>query len=172
MRDGPIRRAVKRVACWLYLGDLAIARGWARLRGRAPFVLGGECRSCAACCEAPSIRVGLLLFYLPTARRLFLWWQREINGFELVDRDFRARVFIFRCTHFDAASRRCDSYDSRPGMCRDYPRLLLDQPLPEFMPSCGHRAVARDARRRLALLDAQPLTSEQRERLKRELFLE
>lgn len=172
MRDNLIRRAVKRVACWFYLSDLAIARGWARWRGRAPFVLGGECRSCAACCEAPAIRVGLLIFYLPTVRRVFLWWQRVINGFELAERDFRTRVFIFRCTHFDPRTRRCDSYDARPGMCRDYPRLLLDQPLPEFMPSCGHRAIARDAKRRLALLDAQPLSEEQRERLKKELFLE
>lgn len=172
MLDGPVRRTVKRVARWLYLGDLAIVRALGRLRGRPRYLLGGDCRQCAACCEAPAIRVGWLLFYLPTAAQIFLWWQRVVNGFELTQRDFRQRVFVFRCTHFDPTTRRCDSYESRPGMCRDYPRLLLDQPHPEFMPSCGHRPIARDARRRLRLLDAQPLTPEQRERLKKGLFLE
>lgn len=172
MRDGPVRRAIKRVACEMFLFDLRVYRLVQRLRGRSMYVLGGECGGCAACCEAPAIRVGLVVFYLPTARRMFLWWQRVINGFELTGRDFRQRLFVFRCTHFDAATRRCDSYDSRPGMCRDYPRLLLEQPHPEFMPGCGHRPVARDAKRRLRLLDAQPMTPEQRARLKKELFLE
>ena len=172
MRDGPGRRWVKRVARAVFAFDLGVHRFFQRLRGRPGFVLGGACEGCAACCEAPAIRVGLVVFYLPTARRLFLWWQRVINGFELVERDFRQRTFVFRCTHFDRTTRRCDSYESRPGMCRDYPRLLLEQPHPEFMPGCGYRPVARDARRRLQLLDAQPMTPEQRARLKKEMFLE
>ena len=87
-------------------------------------------------------------------------------------RDRRERTFVFRCTHFDPATRSCDSYASRPGMCRDYPRALLQQAHPELLPGCGYRPLARnaDALRR-ALLD-EPLTDEQRARLRRELFLE
>jgi len=51
------------------------------------------------------------------------------------------RNFVFRCTHFDPATRSCDSYASRPGMCRDYPRNLTYSALPEFLPECGYSAV-------------------------------
>jgi hypothetical protein len=116
--------------------------------------------------------VGRLAWHLPTARRAFLWWQESVNGFVLVDRLPALRAFVFRCTHFQAETRSCDSYDSRPGICRDYPRGLLDQPRPEMLPGCGYRPVLRGAARMLRVLESQPLTPEQRARLARELHLE
>jgi hypothetical protein len=172
VRDNAVRRILKGAALARFVFDVGVHRAVARLRGRAHFVLGGDCRSCGACCEAPAIQVSRLTWYFPTLRALFLWWQRRVNGFELVTDDFRRRVFTFTCTHFDLATRRCDSYDSRPGMCRDYPRALLYQPHPELLPSCGHRPVARGAKRFLRVLDGQALTEEQRQRLKKDLFLE
>jgi hypothetical protein len=172
MRDGPFRRAIKRLARWHYEGDLALYRRWRRLRGERPFVLGGACRRCAACCEAPAILVGRLTRSLRSVRWLFLTWQRHVNGFELVEEVPRSRTFVFRCTHFDRETRSCDSYASRPGMCRDYPRLLLWQPNPELLPGCGHRAIAANAaglREALAPLDLSP---KQREMLRRGLRLE
>ena len=62
-----------------------------------------------------------------------------MNGFELVGEDAEEQALVFRCTHYDRATRSCDSYDSRPGMCRDYPRLLLWQPRPQLLPGCGYR---------------------------------
>jgi Fe-S-cluster containining protein len=172
MRDGPVRRALKGVALSLFYVTRGIDRLLARVARRAPYRLGGDCRRCAACCEAPGIRVGFFTWYLPTLRRAFLAWQRAVNGFELTRNDSQSRVFVFRCTHFDAGTRSCDSYSSRPGMCRDYPRALLYQPHPELLPGCGYRPIARDAKRFLRLLDEQPLTVEQRARLKKNLFLE
>jgi hypothetical protein len=172
MRDGVLRSAVKRVARWHYQWELRAARGLARLRGERPHLLAGECRRCAACCEAPAIAVGRLTFGLRSLRRAFLAWQRLVNGFELVGEDARRRTFVFRCTHFDPAARACDSYSSRPGMCRDYPRLLLWQPRPVFLPGCGYRARPPNAERladTLARLDLRP---EQREKLRRGLDLE
>jgi hypothetical protein len=172
MRDGPTTRAVKRLALAWFNAALALDRLLARATRRAPFTLGGDCRLCAACCEAPAIRVGWLTWNLPGFREAFQWWQRQVNGFELREVDPAARLFVFECTHFDRATRRCDSYDSRPGMCRDYPRALLHQPHPELLPGCGYRPVARNAKRMLRVLDGQSLTSEQRARLKKDLFLE
>jgi Fe-S-cluster containining protein len=105
-------------------------------------------------------------------RRLFLAWQRHVNGFELQGRDVPGRSYVFRCTHFDPATRSCDSYDSRPGMCRDYPRALLWQPRPEMLVGCGYRPVAPNAAALRRALQAQDLTEEQRERLARGLFLD
>jgi len=172
MRDGPFRRGLKRVARANFAVNLHATRAWRRLWGDRPHRLGGDCRRCARCCEAPAIQVGRLAWHLPLLRRLFLSWQRKVNGFELQARDMGSRSFVFRCTHFDPATRSCDSYDSRPGICRDYPRLLLWQPSPELLPGCGYRPVARNAaglRRALAVRDLSP---EQRRRLSRDLFLD
>ena len=172
MKDGPFLRAVKRVALWGYTADLALHRAWRRARGERPWTLGGACRRSGACCEAPAIAVGRLTWSLPNVHRLFLAWQRRVNGFALVSADARARVFVFRCSHFDPATRSCDSYDSRPGMCRDYPRNLMWQPSPEMLPPCGHRATPPNAAGLRAWFDHLDLTPAQREKLRRGLRLD
>ena len=166
MKDGPVRRALKRVALVNFVLGLALTRGVRRLRGERAWQLGGECRRCAACCEAPAIQVGPLVWFVPTLRRLFLFWQERVNGFRPTAEIVLQRVFVFECTHFDRAARSCDSYDSRPGMCRDYPRLLLYQAHPEFLPGCGYRGVPPNAPRLRSALDRQELTPEQRAKLK------
>ena len=146
--------------------------GLAALRGDRPYRLGGSCHLCAACCEAPAIKVGRLVWFLKSPRALFLWWQRVVNGFELRSGDAGDRVFVFRCTHFDPATRRCDSYESRPGMCRDYPRILLDQPRPVMLPGCGYRPVAPRAEQLLAALRRLPLSADQEAKLRKDLHLD
>jgi uncharacterized protein len=172
VKDGLARRAIKALARWRYFLDLRLARALRHARHGPWFELAGECRRCARCCEAPAIRAHALAFNLPLARRAFLWWQRAVNGFELTSADPAQRLFVFRCTHFDRATRRCDSYGSRPGLCRDYPRALLEQPAPEFLAGCGYRPRAPRASRFLRVLDEVPLTGEQREKLRRGLRLE
>ena len=151
MRDGRIRGALKAVARWVFFANLHGTRAFFRLRGEKPLRLAGTCGKCAACCEAPSIQVDKFTWYLPTLRSVFLAWHRHVNGFVLIDKIVSHRVFVFRCTHWDKETRRCDSYETRPGMCRDYPRALLWQTNPEFLPGCGYRAVDPKAN---ALLDA------------------
>ena len=124
------------------------------------------------CCEAPTLRVGRLVRSFASLSRAFLWWQEKVNGFVLVTRDDRAGAFVFRCTHFDPALRACDSYDSRPGVCRDYPRHLLWQPGPELFPACGYRPVARNAAALRSALAGRGLTPEQESRLVDGLHLE
>jgi hypothetical protein len=171
VKDTLLLRAVKRVALWSFRVNLATHRALRRARGERPFVLAGACRRSGACCEAPAIAVGRVTWSMPSARRLFLAWQRRVNGFELVAEDARARVFVFRCSHLDRAGRACDSYGSRPGMCRDYPRLLLWQPDPQMLPPCGYRAVAPNADGLRSSLERLDLTPEQREKLRRGLRL-
>jgi hypothetical protein len=72
-------------------------------------------------------------------------WHRIVNGFELVQMNRRTGLMVFRCAHFDPESRLCDSDNSQPGICRDYPLNLLDTPSPEFLETCGFRAVIRNA---------------------------
>jgi Fe-S-cluster containining protein len=107
---------------------------------------------------------------MASARRLFLAWQRRVNGFELVSAD--DRVFVFRCTHFDRSTHTCDSYGSRPGMCRDYPRALMWQVSPDLLPTCGYRAIPSNAAGLKAALDAAALSPEQREKLRKGLRLD
>jgi hypothetical protein len=172
MRDGAVLRAVKRVALWSHRADLAAHRALKRARGERPGTLGGRCCRSGACCEAPAISVGRFTWSMPLPRRLFLAWQRRVNGFELVSADARARAFVFRCSHFDRATRSCDSYDSRPGMCRDYPRNLMWQPSPELLPACGYRAIPTNAAGLGAAIEKANLTPEQRETLRKDLRLD
>ena len=171
MKDGAGRRVVKAVALAGFRANLAVWRAWRRLRGDRPYRLGGSCHLCAQCCEAPAIRVGRLVWFLPTQRRLFLWWQRAVNGFELVSTERASRVFVFRCTHFDTVTRRCDSYSSRPGMCRDYPGAILDQAHPEMFAGCGYYPIAPNAEGLSLALRRLPLSAEQSEKLRRGLHL-
>ncbi len=105
-------------------------------------------------------------------RWAFLAWQRHVNGFELVETRNAERTFVFRCHHFDAQTRSCDSYATRPFFCRDYPVNLLDQPNPEFLSGCGYRPIARNAAALQIALAKQDLTPEQRHALARDLHLE
>lgn len=147
MRDGVLRQTLKRGLARLYLSWLAAGRR----RDPPAWDLGGACEGCGSCCEHPSIAVGWL-FFAPVLRGLFIAWQRHVNGFVYAGDDRAARALVFSCSHFDAVSRRCDSYDSRPGMCRDYPRLLLHQAQPELFERCGYRAVDGAADGLLAVL--------------------
>jgi len=172
MRDGAGRRALKRIALWNFSLGLLLTRGLRRLRGERAFRLGGDCRRCAACCEAPAVQVGVLVWFVPTLRRLFLWWQERVNGFRLTHELLQQRVFVFECTHFDRATRACDSYESRPGMCRDYPRLLLFQANPEFLPGCGYRALAPNAALLRDALRRAELSGAKRDKLEKDLQLD
>jgi uncharacterized protein len=171
VQDRLLLRAVKRVAFLAFRADLALHRALRRARGERPWTLGGACRRSGACCEAPAIAVGRLTWSLPRVRRLFLAWQRRVNGFELVSADARARVFVFRCAHYDRETRSCDSYDSRPGACRDYPRSLMWQPDPEMLPPCGHRASPPNAPGLGTSIERLDITAAQREKLRRGLRL-
>ena len=172
MRDGFLRRAVKRVALLGFRANLAAHRAWRRARGDRPWTLTGGCRRSGGCCEAPAIAANRLWWTVRLARRLFLAWQHRVNGFELVPAETRDRVFVFRCSHFDPATRSCDSYDSRPGPCRDYPRVLLWQASPELLPGCGFRARPPNAEGLEAALERAELTEDQREKLRRGLRLD
>jgi Fe-S-cluster containining protein len=171
MRDGLVRRFVKGVVRLVWTIEIGWRRRLAKLRGEARYRLGGACGNCAKCCEEPTIHAGALVYYVRVLRDAFLWWQRVVNGFEFVRADREERSFAFRCTHFDTETRRCDSYGSRPFMCRDYPRLLLDQPWPELFDECGYRAVDTKGGGMREAIDALDVPQEQKEKLRRRLHL-
>ena len=169
MRDGPLRSLLKRLTLSVRRFDLTVMR---RSHSKAPYVLGGACRRSGSCCEAPALGAGWSTMAIPLLRRAFLAWQRHVNGFELVETLDTERTFIFRCHHFDRETRTCDSYATRPSVCRDYPVNLLDQPNPVFLPGCGHRPILHNAAAfRLALAE-QDLSPEQRSALHRNLHLD
>lgn len=172
MRDGPVRTAIKRLGIGVYGVRLALHRAGARRNGAIRYDLGGACIGCAKCCEAPGIQVGFFTWHLPLFRRVFLLWHRHVNGFELIETRRAERAFVFRCTHFDTGTRRCDSYHSRPGMCRDYPRVLLEQANPELFDGCGFKAVTKSRTSLLDSIEKLDLTEEQMRKLRKELYLD
>ena len=172
MRDGPVRRSVKAVARAVFWVNVGLDRRLRRLRGERSHLLAGACQRCARCCEAPAVRATPVVWHVRPLRTAYLWWQKHVNRFELVEAVTRGRLLVFRCAHFDWTTRSCDSYDSRPGMCRDYPRLLLFQDSPELLPGCGYRALPPNATGLRRSLEAQGLEPEQLKQLKKDLHLE
>lgn len=112
------------------------------------------------------------MFFLRSLRWLTLTWHRLVNGFEYVGDDRRLKLLVFRCTHYDAVTKQCDSYGSRPGMCRDDPRNLVYSALPEFFPECGYSAVYKKSEQLRRALLAANLPPEKYEELVRRLHLE
>ncbi len=169
--DDVFRRAIKGVVRGLWTIEYAIRR-----RARPPaYALAGTCEGCAKCCEQPTIRVGWATFRVRALRALFLGWQRSVNGFELVEA-VAAEVggsgqFRFRCRHFDWEARKCRSYTSRPFMCRDYPRALLDQAWPELFEGCGYRPLAKNGERLRDELVRRGVEGERLAELEKRLFL-
>ncbi len=172
MQDDPLRRLVKACARLVQATDLGLVRLLLRSRGEPRYLLGGACSSCGACCEHPTVQLPLLLFHLRSYRWVLAAWHRVVNGFDLERVDRRARALVFRCTHLDATTRACDSYASRPLMCRDYPRPLLYHARPEFFPDCTHRAVYRHGDGLDRALRERDLPPEQLRELRRRLNLE
>lgn len=166
-----MRAAIKAVARVFYFLEVWLGRAWLRQRGEIRYELLGECQRCARCCEEPSLRLNPLLFHLKPLRNAVIWWQWYVNRFAAKRSDFETCVITFKCHHFDWRTRRCDSYDTRPGLCRDYPRFLMEQPWPELHDDCGYRALDRNAARLAAALDGVEMSEEERERLKRKLHV-
>lgn len=165
MKDDWLRRKVKLLARCQFAADLAVTRLFRRIRGNIPYRLAGACTRCGACCETPAIQVHRILYHSDIFRRTFLRWQHVVNGFELIEEDRVDHTFVFRCTHYDPETRCCDSYGSRPGMCRDYPRFLLEGANPVFLETCGFRPLLHNADRLRDALANLDLTPEQREKL-------
>lgn len=163
---------LKRALAALWLLELRARRALARRRDPRRWAITGACSSCGACCEEPSIHVGTLTWYVPLLRALFVAWQRLVNGLVYVRADRQAHVFVFRCTHFDPATRRCDSYASRPGMCRDYPALMEDHAWPQLLDGCSFKVAALGQERLRASIDATDLPEEKKAELRRRLRLE
>ena len=154
-----------------YSFDLKGTRAIQKFSGEPLYRLCGTCNNCGACCATPMIQIFPLFFYLKSSRWLIKKWHQVVNGFEYVGEDRRAKSFIFRCTHWDSETKMCDSYDSRPGMCRDYPRPLLYQPNPTFLEQCSFFPVDKNADRMLDTLRDLDLSEEQLNILKKRLHL-
>ncbi|MGC4120281.1 MAG: hypothetical protein QM765_38010 [Myxococcales bacterium] len=163
---------LKRALAAVWLFELRLRRAFARRREPARWAISGTCACCGGCCVEPSIRVGRLTWFLPTLRALFLWWQQRVNGMELLRTERQLKIFVFSCSHYDRATKRCDSYDSRPGMCRDYPRLMEEHAWPQLLENCsyGVRALGQEGLR--ASIDATDLPEEKKAELRRKLRLE
>jgi Fe-S-cluster containining protein len=171
VKDGWIRGTLKRIALLRYTLDLQVTRWIKKYQGEPYYRLGGNCALCARCCESPMIQGNFFLLHFKILKKIWLGWHRKVNGFEGLREDQKLRAFVFRCTHFDPITRRCDSYSTRPGMCRDYPQALLYSTNPPFFPECGYYAIGKNAEKFSSALERLALEPEKLEALKSKLHL-
>ena len=169
MTDGPLIRAIKTLALARFTFDLTVTRWLQGLRGQPPYVLRGSCVACGQCCETPMIHVAGFLYHFRSIRWTVLAWHRRVNGFELIGEEKKEHTLVFRCTHWDPLTKKCDSYSSRPGFCRDYPRLHLYSSRGSLLEGCGYRPVHRKAAAIRRGLDKLELSEEKRRELEERL---
>lgn len=172
MVDNFWRRELKKIALACFQINVYGTRAIRRLRGEKPWKLGGACGRCAKCCESPGIQPARLWSLHPLLTKIFLGWHRHVNGFHLVERIHEHGAFLFRCTHLDEKTKLCDSYETRPGMCRDYPRAVLWEGRPTFLPGCGYRAIHHNSDKFTKALEKEGLEGEELENLRKKLNLE
>ncbi len=172
MKDNPPRIIIKRLAALRYAAEIGVRRWWRRLRGRRYYRLGGHCIRCGKCCTSPVIEVYPMFFHLAPARLAIVFWHRIINGFVYIGENRKRKQFIFRCSHLDPETGTCDSYLSRPGLCRDYPRNLLDTPAPQMLDGCGYYPLLAKAEKMAVAIDGIDMPEDVRDRLKSNLGLQ
>lgn len=171
MKDGTIRTIIKRIALLCYSIDLKSTRGIKAFRGEPLYRLNGFCNQCGACCKSPMIPVFSPFFFIKPIHRIIRAWHRWVNAFEYVGEDRKSQILIFRCTHWDPITKMCDSYNTRPGMCRDYPRNLIYSPNPTFLEPCSYYAIDKNADRMRAALKDLNLPPEKLEALEQKLYV-
>jgi Fe-S-cluster containining protein len=154
-----------------YRVDVALTRWLNNRRGSTLYELRGACVSCGACCVTPMLAVSRVVYHSTLIRHSYLWWQETVNGFVFLRAEHEGHVFVFRCKHFDRATRLCDCYRTRPGICRDYPNNLLDSPNPEFLEGCGYYPHYCNADAFKEALDEHDLAPEKRAEIERKLHL-
>lgn len=171
MKDGPFRRAVKAVARALRTVDLHLTRFVLNRRGEQRYRLAGTCNGCGRCCEAPAQQVSRLTWHSKVLRKVFLSWQERVNGFVLTEEDARFRIFTFRCTHYEPSTKQCDSYGSRPLICRDYPKNLTYEAIPALFPECSYTVHDKKGAQLKAALLAAGVEPAKLKELEKKLFL-
>lgn len=171
MRDGFVIRVVKRVAHGVNALELRLRRRWLARSGHPRYRLTGTCNGCGRCCDALAIQVERFTWNSRVLRAAFLWYQRRINGFELVATDPRFKLFRFRCTHYDAVKKQCDSYETRPHFCRDYPLNVTYDAAPELFPECSYGVVDKHASALVEAMQAAGVAPEKLEAVRKKLYL-
>lgn len=172
MRDNFAQKLIKNSFRTYYLFSLWLNRKRLKRKGLPKYTLIGNCESCGKCCENPAIKIGFLLNNIKFFKYLYNLWQKKINGFIFQKHNQETKVFYFICNHWDSNSKKCDSYDSRPGMCRDYPRNLLYSSIPDFFKECGYKPLDKNAKKFNLALDKISIDEEKKKKIKEKLFLE
>lgn len=172
MKDSGLKKSIKWLALIRYRIDLGFTRFILKLQGEPAYEMRGRCCNCGECCKTPMIHTFALFFYLKSLRWLCLTWHKKINGFEFISENRIKRIFIFRCTHFDPETKLCDAYSSRPGICRDYPKNILYNTPPDFLPECTFSALSKNAEKINETLDKLDLSPEKLKKIKKDFFSE
>jgi uncharacterized protein len=171
VKDGFIRCTVKRFAWVRYAVDLWITRKVMVLKGEEKFELRGHCNRCGRCCEYPTIQMSDITFHMKRFKTCIIWWQQTVNGFVLDKENKLDATLTFTCTHYCDDTGQCDSYASRPGMCRDYPVGQIYSVNPTFFEECGFYAVDKRAASFRKALEKTELPPDKREDLYKRLHL-
>lgn len=105
---------------------LSIAGWWRHRRLRATgkeLILTGQCRQCGACCRRLQLQPGKKWLSSKRDFKSLVKRHPEFDRFEISGRDPQ-RLLIFNCTKL-GSDNRCQDYENRPQLCRDFPNKAI-----------------------------------------------
>lgn len=101
---------------------ISIAGWWRRLKLRVTgkeLILTGHCRQCGSCCRRLQLQHGKQWLRSRRKFNALIKNDPEFARFEVIGRD-RQGLLVFNCNML-GADNRCQDYDNRPRLCRDFP---------------------------------------------------
>jgi Fe-S-cluster containining protein len=129
---------LRKIMLWLILLDNAITQGLKRLFPTA-WKIGGSCKQCGKCCEEILLKAHPALLKGNWITKLTVKWIEWVFQFYLIRIDREGKYLVFSC-HHRGADGKCQVYNWRPSVCRNYP--LLDYfKEPRFLDGCGYYGV-------------------------------
>lgn len=101
--------------------------GWWRYRRlrltKKELILTGHCRQCGACCRRLQLQPGKKWLRSKSDFKALVKKHPEFARFKISGRDPQ-RLLVFNCTQL-GADNRCQDYENRPQLCRDFPNKAI-----------------------------------------------
>ena len=101
---------------------LTIAGWWRHLRlrlGGKELIITGSCRQCGACCRRLQLEQANRWMRSKREFKKLVKEQPEFARFQISGRD-KQGLLVFNCRSL-GSDNRCQDYDNRPQLCRDFP---------------------------------------------------
>ena len=122
---------------WLIILDWMVESTIKKILFKPKYQLEGSCKKCGKCCHHIGIVAPFDISNTKWIAAIIITFYEQVNDFTFLEYDIDKQILIFSCKHYNAHTRLCPVYFSRPALCRNYPYPRLFHK-PEVIKGCGY----------------------------------